>query len=164
MCLCPVTAEAGHSTFYWHEVEVEAEAETDAEPPGTTTAVMPPAAALAAPSAATATLGRGTGTGNTAVGQGTGTGAMAGADSAGGEGMGAGAEAREFGSWGPRLPLPTRRDHAACVTSPNQFVVVGGFDGSRELMDLHAVTVHAAGGLCVHVLLVCVRSVYACSG
>ncbi|KXZ56238.1 hypothetical protein GPECTOR_1g207 [Gonium pectorale] len=43
-----------------------------------------------------------------------------------------------------RLPLPTRRDHAACVTSPNQFVVVGGFDGTAELMDINAITVRAA--------------------
>lgn len=51
------------------------------------------------------------------------------------------------GDAGPKLPLPTRRDHAACVTSPNQFVIVGGFDGKTELMDIHAVTVRAAGGL-----------------
>ncbi|GLC64343.1 hypothetical protein PLESTF_000151200 [Pleodorina starrii] len=43
-----------------------------------------------------------------------------------------------------KLPLHTRRDHAACVTSPNQFVVVGGFDGTAELMDIQAVTVRAA--------------------
>eukprot|EP00198_Chlamydomonas_reinhardtii_P011691 XP_001701028.1 predicted protein [Chlamydomonas reinhardtii] len=48
------------------------------------------------------------------------------------------------GDAGPKLPLPTRRDHAACVTSPNQFVIVGGFDGKTELMDIHAVTVRAA--------------------
>ncbi len=157
--LRPHCAEAGHASFYWHEVEVEAEAETDAEPPGATTAVLPPAAALAAPSAtaATATLGRSTGTG---------AGAMAGGDGAGGEAAGMGAEAGGFGSWGPRLPLPTRRDHAACVTSPNQFVVVGGFDGGRELMDLHAVTVHAAGGVCVACAFgrVCVLSEHAADG
>ncbi|GIM00701.1 hypothetical protein Vretimale_5653 [Volvox reticuliferus] len=45
-----------------------------------------------------------------------------------------------------RLPLPTRRDHAACVTSPNQFVVVGGFDGTSEVMDINTVTVRAAEG------------------
>ncbi|KAG2486927.1 hypothetical protein HYH03_014426 [Edaphochlamys debaryana] len=42
-----------------------------------------------------------------------------------------------------KLPLPTRRDHAACVTSPNQFVIVGGYDGNTELMDVQAITVRA---------------------
>ncbi|GLI65448.1 hypothetical protein VaNZ11_008828 [Volvox africanus] len=45
-----------------------------------------------------------------------------------------------------RLPLPTRRDHAACVISPNQFVVVGGFDGTSEVMDINVVTVRAKEG------------------
>lgn len=47
---------------------------------------------------------------------------------------------------GGKLKLPTRRDHAACVTDANQFMVVGGFDGTFELMDIHAVTVRATGG------------------
>ncbi|KAG2441016.1 hypothetical protein HXX76_003869 [Chlamydomonas incerta] len=65
------------------------------------------------------------------------------------------------GDAGPKLPLPTRRDHAACVTSPNQFVIVGGFDGKTELMDIHAVTVRAAEdsvGWAAHVRLVASRN------
>ncbi|GFR47091.1 hypothetical protein Agub_g8661, partial [Astrephomene gubernaculifera] len=46
---------------------------------------------------------------------------------------------------GCKLPVHTRRDHAACAVSPNEFVVVGGFDGTSELMDIHAVTVRTSG-------------------
>lgn len=42
---------------------------------------------------------------------------------------------------GCKLPLATRRDHAACTTGSNQFVICGGFDGCRELLDVHVVTV-----------------------
>lgn len=38
-------------------------------------------------------------------------------------------------------PAAARRDHAACSVGPHEFMLVGGFDGSRELMDLHCCSV-----------------------
>lgn len=55
--------------------------------------------------------------------------------------------------WQRSTPLPAggsgpaaapRRDHAACSVGPHEFMLVGGFDGGRELMDLHACSVQRA--------------------